>query len=286
MNILPSYKCNMKCPFCIIHKMDQNTLLDLNWLENNIQDIPATQIDILGGEPSLLNNEYLERLIEICQNKIKNKKPGMYTNLLKISPNIDKVELTVSYDPKARQHNNIVLKNMLQLDKQFCINMIVTKYVIDMGAEKIINFAKRLKMLKQLTLSTYTLFPGCIDLKPDPGKFIQFCKDIINLDKDNIIRFYPISTWKEQYIKKMNPADVVEILPNKKFRIAIRDYSNVKEFNTYQEAKKFYIDNYNSVEQCCINCNYYRRCTYMYIKNNTCKYDKEISDAIISELKI
>lgn len=282
MNILPSYACNLACPFCAIHQLDKGDLLDLDWLEKQIKEIPAEQIDILGGEPSLLPEEYLDRLISICRNKT-GKKPGMYSNLIIKSPLLDKVELTVSYDPGSRQKSSRVLANMLTLEQPFEINTIATKPAIERGPEYLIKLAARMPNLKRITLSTLTVFPGCEDLRPEPEALKEFCLKLIELDKNNLIHFYPIATWQEDYIKRMDPAQTVEILPNKKFRIALRDFQGVREFDTYKEAAAYYEDNYSQADGQCKRCEFFRRCPHMYSEIR-CKEDYEIAKAIKERL--
>jgi len=284
VNILPSYKCNLACPFCAIHQLDRGELLDLDWLEQTIKDLPQGQIDILGGEPSLLSDEYAKKLICICKEHAGDARVGMYTNLIKISPLIHDVSLTVSYDPGSRQLSDKVRSNMLLLDVPFEINMIVTKHVVARGAQWILNLAKRLKRLTKITLSTLNVFPGCPDLRPDPLELAQFCQDIIRLDKEQKIYFYPISTWTIDYIKTPDPEQIVEILPNKKFRISLRDYFGHKEFDTFEEAAGYYNQNCEDSEPLCSKCPYFRRCTHMFTDGKTYCHDRIITESILIAL--
>lgn len=266
----------------MIHKLDKGDLLDLDWLEEQLQQMPDAQIDILGGEPSLLSDDYARRLIQICTDKLGGKKPGVYSNLVKIPSFLPDVNLTVSYDPGSRAKGMAVLMNMLELTVPFEINMIVTRYVVAEGVENLLHFANSFKRLKQITLSTLTVFPGCEDLRPRPSDLARFCEDILRYDKKHQLRFYPINTWTEDYTKHMDPAQTVEILPNQKFRIALRDFSGVEEFDTYQEAAAYYTKNYAIATGPCDGCPYFRRCTHMYQDNkDVCIYDKKITRRIL-----
>ena len=51
MNIYPSYKCNMSCSFCGIHKLEGN-IIDLNWIYEQLLE-----------HPILRSNKYLYRVI-------------------------------------------------------------------------------------------------------------------------------------------------------------------------------------------------------------------------------
>ena len=284
MNILPSYKCNLSCPFCIIHSKDKGDLLDFDWLENTLKDIPSCQIDILGGEPSLLPDSYMQRLLQICKQHAGRFKVGMYTNLVKISPFVNDVDLTVSFDPGSRQLSNKVMSNMLLLNTSFEINMIVTKHVVNRGAKWLQSFARKIKNIKKITLSTLTSFPGCVDLRPNPAELADFCRDIILLN-DRHIYFYPIATWESDFIKAADPVQVAEILPDHKFRVALRDFFGAKEFDTFKQAADYYSSNYASSEPYCVGCPYFRRCTHMYTDGNSCSADRMITETIISTLK-
>lgn len=264
--------------------MDKGDLLDLDWLEENIKTLPHGQIDILGGEPSLLPDDYMKRLLKICKEHAGDNKVGMYTNLIRISPFVNDADLTVSYDPGSRQLPEKVLQNMLCLDVPFEINMIVTKHVVDLGAEWLIRLSNRLRMAKKITLSTLTVFPGCTDLRPNHVDLANFCRDIIEANADKIY-FYPIATWTRDYIKQTDPSQTVEILPNRKFRIALRDFFGAQEFDTYKEACEYYEQNYSKGEPVCNGCPYFRRCIHMYTDGRTCREDRMITETILSALK-
>lgn len=284
MDIIPSYNCNLDCPFCIVHRHNNGDLLDLDWLEENIKTVPHNYVTILGGELSLLPNDYMKRLIEIGKAHACDSKVTMYTNLVKVSPFIDSVDVIVSYDPMVRQLQNKVLQNMLLLERPFKINMLATKHVVSLGVEWLLKLFKKIKQLKKISISTLTLFPGCPDLRPDPMDLANFCCDIIKA-KTNKIRFYPVSTWTENYVKQMAPEETIEILPNKKFRISLRDFVGAKELDTYEQCVEYYKKELSSGEPCCQECPYFGRCTHMYTDNRRCHADRMITEAILSELK-
>ena len=205
MNILPSYKCNFQCPFCNIPKLDKGEILNLNWLENTLGNLPSMdEIHILGGEPTLLPLDYQDRLINICSNKINGNKPKIYTNLSTIPVFADRLNIMVSYDPCNRQSQNKVLSNMLQLDK-FQINMIVTKTLIEDYGTKIFAMVRNLHMISSIRLSSYTHFNGLEDFTPDPQKLLEFISFIIRNNDNDKISFYPIDSIKNNYIKDDPP---------------------------------------------------------------------------------
>jgi organic radical activating enzyme len=161
MNIIPTYKCNFNCPFCYTKKLSDKELLDLNWLKNQLNKIPdINNIDILGGELSILPIDYQKQLIDICTEKLNGKKPQMITNLKIVTPFIYQIDPVVSYDINLRQDSEIVLSNLIKLDTEYDINMIVTQEVINKGPEYILKFTKKLRLLKQLRLSSFKLLEG------------------------------------------------------------------------------------------------------------------------------
>lgn len=280
MNILPSYKCNFKCSFCAVRSLDKGDLLDLNWLETTLNSIEnISNIDILGGEPSLLPLSYQERLINICSARLGGKKPNMYTNLKIITPFIDRVDPVISYDINVRQDEAIVLANMISLDTDFNINAIVTRQLVAKGAPYLLKFANRLKRLKQIKLSSFTHFTGYPDLSPDPQELIDFVSYILKYDTNYKIRFFPISSIRDAYKKNTAPEQVAEILPDQRFRISMRDFHNAQEFDTFDEVVRYHKENYNFIDEDCRDCRFLGKCLHKY-KKESCYWDYKLMEII------
>ena len=263
MNIFPSFACNFQCKFCHISKMDKGELLDLDWLESNLKDMPVPKkIGILGGEPSILPDEYLSRLISLCYQK-NGKAPQMYTNLYKISPFINDVELMVSYDPGSRQARRQVFQNMLLLQKPFTVSTIVTKAVVEAGVDKLLQMVRRVKNIKQIHLSSYAAFSDCEDLRPTPEELATFCEEFIRKN-DGTLRFSPINAWISGEPKRTSLMGSIEIMPNGSFVIAPRENEPLHVFKTFQEAAGYYEQEYSDTLRGCEGCPYDGKCTHMY----------------------
>jgi MoaA/NifB/PqqE/SkfB family radical SAM enzyme len=284
MNILPSYACNFHCPFCAIHQQDCGQLLNLDYAKQQLSSIPGIrQIDILGGEPSLLPDEYLSELIDICTSRLNGKLPGMYTNLSRVSPLIDRVKLTVSFDPGMREARNSVIQNMLMLDNEFDINTIVSSKLVALGAGHIEKMLSRFRMAKRICLSSFTHFPGMPDYTPAPEDMLKFMKDILSLDEPHRIHFSPISSIREGSRKSYAAEESAEMLPSGKYRYALRDVTSAKEFETFDAVKKYRYNN-ESYPGECNSCRYRGQCLNKYRTEAGCYWDKKIMETIEERL--
>lgn len=88
LNILPLYRCNQTCSFCIYKNMrESSSTLDLCWLDEALSTISRqydiVQVDISGGEVSLLSDFYFDMLFQLA--KIHCKKIIISTNFVKPS---------------------------------------------------------------------------------------------------------------------------------------------------------------------------------------------------------
>lgn len=287
MDIFPSFKCNFNCPFCpVVNKKDE-TLMDLDWLDKALSDIPGIKkFDIIGGEPSLLPVDYLAKLIDICT-KYAGEKPQLYTNLRIVSPLLDRVDPVISFDFDLREDTKSVIANLLSLDVDYDINTIVTQSLIDKGPEYVLNFAKKFKRLRKLKLSSFAHFEGRPDFTPDPQQLIDFVTYLLKHDTEEKVYFYPIAAMKKQYIKGMSCEQLAEILPNGKYRLGTKDFQEVgPEFDTYKEVEQHYQEKMNGfVPEGCEGCKYLGKCINKYRdRTETCYWDYKLMETIEKEL--
>ena len=144
MNIFPSYKCNLNCSFCFIKK-NKSASLPLEWLQNIIQEVNPKTINILGGEPSILNYSYLKELIELSISAT-NRAPNLYTNGTNMLDLFQKTNLIISYDPCDREKQDKVFSNMLSISIPFSVSMILTENLLNNG----IHFLKRVSSINNV----------------------------------------------------------------------------------------------------------------------------------------
>ena len=291
MNIIPSYRCNLSCPFCITHKFNPNLLLDLDWFENELNNIDnLSHLNIIGGEPTLLDEKYLDNLIEICRHKL-NDKPDLYTNLSIISPLFNKTKLHISLNPWIINQYKIFLKNIFLISQDFKINIVLTNKFIESDYINIINNLLKLKNLIEISLSFYAYFDNfnLEDYTPEVDKYIEFIYNISKI-KDSRVHLFSLYSLMHNESKDLSPENCIEILPNNKYRISIRDFIRTdidvfREYDTWKEAAditKIAIDKYLNFNNC-KQCKYCNSCQRLYNEESNLKIMRKI-DEYISEL--
>ena len=136
IELVPSYECNLRCPFCIEWKRYDGTRMDLNILEKQLEilskEFNFKHISVSGGEISILPEEYLKNILHICHNYsdticiTTNFIIPLHTTLLDLADII-----RISYDPFTRENQYSVLTNILEADNyNFDVEILPTKYLI------------------------------------------------------------------------------------------------------------------------------------------------------------
>ena len=287
MDIIPTYKCNMKCPFCFNKDNWNNNklILDLNLLKDILKkDNHKTikELAIIGGEPTLLNKEYRLELINICKDYIGTK-PDLYTNLLKIPDKeiINNVNLHVSYDPIDRNFQDIVLNNMLKLENNFSINLVITKNLINKyGIDRINDLANRLK--KPVLLSTINIIDtlGIESFRPTSEELIKFTINIYN-KHNNFIKSSLIRALLKSYEhnKEINHRfdNNVSINPDGRFQTSgLHGVGKIFD-DDYYNCLKIYKNEFKISEKC-KNCKYDKYCLDLYRVKDNCIDDFKIME--------
>lgn len=288
MNILPSYNCNFNCPFCVVHTRGSQTLLDLDWFEKELKKIGCVpNLNIIGGEPTLLPHDYLEHLIDICHDHL-GFKPSMYTNLSTISPLFSKVVLNVSFNPGITEQADKVKSNLLMLDQPFRLNMILTNKLAELGVKELKKYL-RLKNLTRLSISRYTYFGGQ-DFTPAKEAYRQFISDLLPLmQKDERIHFYPVSSMLNHKARDNSVKACAEILPNNRYRISIRDFLHIagkdvfREYDSWEEIERAYQGIVTTAvwsSPGCAGCKYQQSCFNIYDDDTDCAVMREIGERL------
>lgn len=220
MNIFPSYKCNLNCSFCFIKK-NKSALLPLEWLRNIIQEVSPKTINILGGEPSILNYSYLEELIELSISAT-NRAPSLYTNGTNMLDLFQKTNLIISYDPCDREKQDKVFSNMLSISMPFSVSMILTENLLNNG----IHFLKRVSSINNVK---------SIDLC---NMYDQYGNNLSTYDISDIINISDKITYMSE--KEWTFDECLKVLPNKTFLIETRDHKKPKLFTDINQAKQYF----------------------------------------------
>ena len=286
MDIIPTYKCNLKCPFCFNRdNWETKGLLDLGKLESELEKNPEIQeLAIIGGEPSLLPNDYLMKLVRICRSYLSGGKPDFYTNLVIVPPAevLDNVEMHVSYDPCDRKMQGHVLSNMLQLDRDFSVNMIITrKLVKEYGVQKIVRLANRLKRPLYLSKINVVTTNGIGYMQPTPQELVDFTIELSSCH-NQYVRSSLLRVLNGTY-KHNKPAALrfdynVSINPDGRFQTSGLHGVEKIYRDTYQECKKAYEEAYQPLLKC-EKCRFNDYCIDEYRRGEDCSSDYAIMEA-------
>ena len=220
MNIFPSYKCNLNCSFCFIKK-NKSASLPLEWLQNIIQEVNPKTINILGGEPSILNYSYLKELIELSISAT-NRAPNLYTNGTNMLDLFQKTNLIISYDPCDREKQDKVFSNMLSISIPFSVSMILTENLLNNG----IHFLKRVSSINNVK---------SIDLC---NMYDRYGNNLSTYDISDIINISDKITYMSE--KEWTFDECLKVLPNKTFLIETRDHKKPKLFTDINQAKQYF----------------------------------------------
>ena len=266
MNIIPSYQCNLRCPFCGI-KNQKGKLIDLDWLEKQFQQYGndlTHDINILGGEPSILPLDYQRRLVSLCT-QYAYERPYYITNLLTVSPVLEYTKPIISYDFHLRPQYHRILNNILGLKQPFAISTILTSTLVqDIGADTYLKFIDKLKLCYRADLVIYYPEHGKPDIYiPQEDALLSFVKSVMRHPK---VCMAPLQQMRNIIPKSFEDmADFFAILPDNKYGVRL-DYQHgaYKTFSSFEEAKTYY---YQTVQQAnkkepCANCKYLPYCWY------------------------
>lgn len=281
MNIFPSYKCNFNCSFCSFKNRPGNTI-DLDWLEQQLQLHPdlCSDINILGGEPSVLPAEYQKRLIDICTVAAK-EKPFFITNLNIISPYLQDTKPIVSYDFNLRQNSNRILSNILSLDMKFSMSTIMTSNLIsNIGAERMLSLVDHLSNCDRIDLLLYRQADTAIDYSPNHDELMNFVAAVIDHPKVNLTPYSSMAGYTDNSFN--NIAGRIGFLPDNKYGVRI-DYKNLgyTAFDTYEEAISYYKMRTKEIEKTkpCSSCEFVGRCWCVGgYEDGVCHGDKTMMD--------
>lgn len=290
MNVVPTLECKQGCAFCVakpyLNQFEKyGRLLDLKTFEktlystNNIKDLV-----IVGGDPFLTEDEYLNSLINICYDYL-NKPVELFSNLntpLEKIKDPKKVLLHVSYDPCDRKNTENILNKILCIKSQYDIRTVVTKNLINnYGMKKIDRLSKKLGV--EIELQTYEIshyFMNDISLRPSPKELANFVKEYISYNNTKII----LKSARNIYTPR-TPESIydnhVHIAPNGMFIENASYFSpNPKFFPTYEEGLNDFKKRY-SEPKVCERCKYNKVCQKLYCANtHECDYDKEFMEEI------
>lgn len=280
VSINPTYYCNFRCSFCYLGDMlSDKTTIPLERVTELLNQLSMQydidHIDIYGGEITALSDEYAEGLIDILS--LFSERITIISNFSRVPSYFyrDNVDMTASYDYKARQDHDKVHQNMVNFNKQLDVLMLASKAFLRFDAETVIN---KLNEIPNLT---------SVEIKPySTNQFNQqdvSFKDFEELVKSYIIRqgqmnfeFCNIGLIESVLEKERNSFsdDHIYITPNGKYGVLEFD-ENDNEFFMELDTVQDYI-NWTKTEKLrvsensyCSTCEYYGSCLSEHLREVT-----------------
>ena len=196
VHVMPTYRCNLGCSYCYLKKENTQTL-NLNTLESRLNEIRACysieQINVYGGEISLLSTQYLNELFKLCRKYCIDISAITNFTHPEILEQFPSIHWAVSVNDE-RPNNKEVLQRLLYMDnRNISISQVVTPSALKKGASAVLK--------EDAMLGGYVEFlrysPSSENLLWDltNADFENFMIDVMeNKDK------YPISIKNEQDI--------------------------------------------------------------------------------------
>lgn len=244
ISICPLFFCNLDCKFCYIKDKKSKDLLDLSILESILSTKIIRNLDIYGGEITILPEDYAKKFINILdyyRNKILNKitfvsnclnVPNFWLNVFK------KYDVCFSID-KQRKNYNKILNNIKKIDKENYFKFSLISVDID---HIDFQFLNSLSNLKSFSVKPYSPADKNIKYK---SYMLQDIKKLITFPK----------LFKKIELPE-NTRDLVPhifLLPDGKlYNIEYND-SGIEHFvPAFNKLKN------HSIE--CLCCEYYKQC--------------------------
>lgn len=280
ISINPWYYCNFRCDFCYLTKqqLSDKRLLDLDILNIRLEEISLKekieQIDIYGGEVGLLPLHYFNKLKIISKQHNPDIKFNLITNLSMINEITQDSECytSVSYDFDCRQSHELVLKNMMLLNKPFSVLMLASSCLTKKCVDEMIHIFNLIDNLESVEIKPYSSNQANqqeIHFK-DFEEFVK--KWIISKvpKKFFFVNEYLIETSLNQQ-KSSFSDDHIYITPSGKYAVLEFDLNDNEFFIEYDTLDDYY--NWCKKEKLrvgknkfCSNCEYFGNCLSEHLR--------------------
>lgn len=269
LSIQPSFCCNWHCKFCYLGGLkSDNTLLSIDVLKKRLSEIKQhyqiINVQILGGEPSILAVDYLEKLQLLIQNYSVTYVTN-FSNMNFINFCLQhNVKLTVSVN-KERQHFYDTVNNLKKVKglKNIQLSSIVLPSLLNDTVENILQFYNDLGFdvyFLKYNASQTNKFNYCIT----NDEYYQFINNLVKQYKQGnyIFKLKNIDFLSQKDVNAIS-CDTLFINPNGKFSTITYDKEDKEhfvEFDTVEQFNKFYADTLSQQKIVCKDCQCYSQC--------------------------
>lgn len=165
ISLNPTYLCNFRCKFCYLtpEQLGDKHKLEPARLDGMLQEIKESgydveHVDLYGGEVGLLQESYLGYIHNLITSRFTNTTFNVVTNLYKLNGYFQRedVSLSVSYDFQAREHSDVVLQNILKMNKPIAILVLASPDLISNDVDRMIKFFNRLQNVQTVEIKPYS----------------------------------------------------------------------------------------------------------------------------------
>tara|TARA_Y100000590_G_scaffold415353_1_gene513060 strand:- start:65 stop:985 length:921 start_codon:yes stop_codon:yes gene_type:complete len=280
LSINPTYLCNFRCNFCYLtpEQLSDKNKLDLGKLktlldELKINSVEIKHVDLYGGEVALLGDDYLSELADTVHEFYKGK-INVVTNLSKIIPFFKRndVDLSVSYDFEARQGSDLVLSNMISVNKDLAVLMLASPELLRIDPELMIQTLNFIKNVKSVEIKPYSSNQAN-QLEFEYTDFEELVKNIIESPQEKKFEFINEKNIIACLDKESNSFsdDHLYITPEGKFSVLEFDKDGKEfflELDSYQNYLDWCKEEKNKVQSnsFCKKCQYLGHCLTEHYK--------------------
>lgn len=286
VSICPTFLCNFRCSFCYLThaQLKNKEYVPLPVIDDKLYDISKsyniTHIDLYGGEVGLLDEKYLLELINIIK-KYYNDKINVVSNLSVINPIFynENIDLSVSWDYNCREKYELVLDNILKIDKDIHILMLASRDMLNWDDETldlVINIFNNIQNIKTVEIKPYSsnqsnsLNITNKDFEDFIIKWITkyppYEQNFKNINYTNIVKSLSgnKNSWSDDHIYIIPPASYAVLDFDDNGNEYFNKINNIQEYKKWCDNEKHKI--YENVF--CNNCKYLGTCLSEHLKNN------------------
>lgn len=283
VSLCPTFFCNQKCSYCYLGNLrNDKSILDLNILSPVLSNITCNinNIEIFGGEISLLSKDYLNNLKSICLKYCQNI--FVITNMTyDISDIFDNITFSLN---EEREDYLKIKNNLMYYEKPYNLSIVVLPSVIKKGAKQVlesINYSN----CRYVTFQKYS--PSILNdaLIVSDNDYENFLKDVIDYYIENKEKMYynitNINDISNVYNGNYSPLMEENVFINYKGQYGCVLHNDNKEyfkwFDTFAEWLNETKKEKEKYKERCSNCLYYNHCYAEHLNfNKSCSGNKDL----------
>ena len=279
ISLNPTYYCNFRCNFCYLteKQLGSRELLSIDVLHKRLVEIEQYQsidhVDLYGGEPMLLPDNYIQEL-KSCLTLHGVKQVNVNTNLSGINKSLldPYFYLSVSYDFSARERHEQVWRNMSLLDQKFSALMLASDHLINLNPDEMIAQFNLLSNLVSVEIKPYSSNQAN-NIPVTYKQFEQFVQKWVESPVEKNFEFVNEVLIQHVLSKERNSFsdDHVYITPSGNFAVLefdLNDNEFFQEYTTFDQYLEWCEIERTRVSKnsFCSSCEYYGHCLSEHLR--------------------